>query len=459
MNSDWRSSAADVVIVGGGYSGTMLAAELARRGKRAMPMLDCPPDSLRVVIVEGGGRAGRGAAYSTDEPAHLLNVTAGRMSAWANRPDDFAEAVAGEGYSKADFVPRMRFGAYLTDILQQSKAEVVEGWAVGAERNGAGWTVRLSDGRMVEAKALALAGGNMSPNRPAYARDLPEHLFVNDPWSDSGRAALRRVAASDGEVLIIGTGLTMVDVVLSLDEAGHRGAITALSRRGLVPRGHGASEGPPPQATGVPDGDLMALWRWVRRRSGQIGWRAAVASLRDCTQGLWARLPIESQARFLRHARPWWDVHRHRIAPAVAARLKRLIGEDRLSIRAGRVRSMAATGEGLEVVIAPRGEERERMLKVALAINCTGPSHGLAKTKDPLLADLRDQGAIRADPLGLAIDVAADSRAVGAERLWVVGPLSKAAFWEIVAVPDIRHQVAAVAEAIAQELGDDGGEG
>jgi uncharacterized NAD(P)/FAD-binding protein YdhS len=427
MKSDGRGPAADVIIVGGGYSGTMLAAQLARRGTGA-------------VIIEGGGRAGRGAAYSTDEPAHLLNVTAGRMSAWADRQDDFAKAVAGEGYAPGDFVPRMRFGAYLRDILDQSKAEVVDGWAVGAERDGDGWTVRLSDGRTV-------AG---------TARDLPEQLFVNDPWSDGGRAALRRVAASGGEVLIIGTGLTMVDVVLSLDEAGHRGGISAVSRRGLVPRGHGEAEGPPPQAIGVPDGDLMELWRWVRRRSGQVGWRAAVGSLRDCTQGLWARLPIEQQSRFLRHARPWWDVHRHRIAPAVAARLKRLIGEGRLSIRAGRVRSMAVAGEGLEVVIAPRGGERERTLKVALAINCTGPSHGLARTRDPLLADLRDQGAIRADPLGLAIDVAADSRAVGAERLWVVGPLSKAAFWEIVAVPDIRHQVAAVAEAISQELHEDG---
>jgi uncharacterized NAD(P)/FAD-binding protein YdhS len=442
MKSD--GLAADVVIVGGGFSGTMLAAELARRG-------------VHSVLIEGSGRAGRGTAFSTEEDAHLLNVPAGRMGAWADRPEDFAKAVDGDGYGPGDFVPRKRFGAYLRAIFDEARAsglvKTAQSNAVGTRRLGDRWSVDLDDRSKAEARVLVLAQGNQPPGKLGFARAIPEQLFVNDPWSDDGRAAVAQVAARGEDILIIGTGLTMVDVVLSLDEAGHRGRIVALSRRGLAPRGHAPFDAAPVDLDDVPKGSVLALWRWLRRRGAEAGWRAAVDSLRPYSHALWQALDKCQQRRFLRHARPWWDVHRHRIAPEVAARIARLVGEGRLEIVAGRVSRMRDEDGMLKVEIARRGKpSREREGSYALAINCTGPLGSIASSRDGVLQDLFKAGLARADGLGMGLDVDGGSRLIGAGRAWALGPLTKGKFWEIVAVPDIREQVAAVADDIVVEL-------
>ncbi|MEA1073273.1 FAD/NAD(P)-binding protein [Sphingomonas sp. LY160] len=436
---------ADAIIVGGGYSGTMAAAQLVRRG-------------ISTALVEGAGRAGRGTAYSTPEDVHLLNVPAAKMSAWADQPDHFAQAVAGDGFGPGDFVPRRRFGTYLTDQLEEAKAaglRVVEATAESALRVEGGWAVTLNDGSVLTAKALLLANGNQPPERLRVAEGLSGKAFVNDPWSDEGRAAIRDAVASGGDVLVLGTGLTMVDVVLSLSDAGHGGRIVALSRRGQLPRGHASHDAAPVEADEVPHGSVLGLWRWLRRRASAVGWRGAVDSLRPHSQRLWQSFSPAEQRRFLRHARPWWDVHRHRIAPQIAARLKELIGEGRLEIVAGRVTEMGETGEGVEVSIARRGRalspapSREREY-FALVINCTGPLGSMARSRDPLLRQMLDEGAVEIDALGMGLTVDGDSRA--GDRVWALGPLAKGQFWEIVAVPDIRTQVAAVADDIAKEL-------
>ena len=446
MKSDGH--AAGVVIVGGGFSGTMLAAELARRG-------------VRSVLIEGSGREGAGTAFSTDEDAHLLNVPAGRMGAWADRPEDFAKAMEQDGYGPGDFVPRKRFGAYLRTIFDGALASGLvtsaEANAVGTKRSGDGWSVRLDDGSNVEARALVLALGNQPPEKPGFAREVAEKLFVNDPWSDDGRAAVARAAASGDDVLIIGTGLTMVDVALSLDEAGHRGRIVALSRRGLAPRAHAPFDPAPVGLDDVPQGSLLSLWRWLRRRGAEVGWRAAVDSLRPHSHAVWQALDDRQKRRFMRHARPWWDVHRHRIAPEVAARIAGLVGEGRLEIVAGRIAAMREEDGALKVEIVRRGRlspnlSRKREGSYARAVNCTGPLGSISNSCDGVLRDLFKAGLARADGLGIGLDVNNNSRVAGAERAWALGPLTKGKFWEIVAVPDIRSQVAAVADDIAVEL-------
>ena len=441
MKSD--PAAADVVIIGGGYSGTMLAAQLAQRG-------------LTATSIEGRGRAGRGTAFSTPEAVHLLNVPATKMSAWPDKAGDFADSVAGEGYQPTDFVPRLRFGAYVSAILDEARASgrvtVLDGQAVDVEPADNGWIVTLAGGSQVEAEALALAHGNQPPEPLRVAEGISPRLFVNDPWSDEGRAAVLKVAEEGGDVLIVGTGLTMVDVVLSLDAAGHQGRIVALSRRGLTPRAHAGFEPVSVERDEVPHGSVTGLWRWLRKHGAQLGWRGMIDSLRPHSHALWQSLDEEQQKRFLRHARPWWDVHRHRIAPEVAAVLKRLVGEGRLEIVAGRIKSMRTGNRELVAGIQRRGKSETTEQAFALGVNCTGPLGAIGRSEDGVLRSLFDAGLAKPDWLGIGLDVDGKSRVVGAERLWAVGPLTKGRFWEIVAVPDIRGQVADVAKDISEEL-------
>jgi uncharacterized NAD(P)/FAD-binding protein YdhS len=429
-----------VAIVGGGASGTILAAQLARRG-------------IDSALIDGSGRAGKGVAYSTTEPAHLLNVRAEGMSAWAGDTGHFARRFAAEGGEPRGFAQRRLFGRYLGEILDEAVAsgrtDLVHASATRAERADGQWRVTLDDGSVIDARAVALAIGNQEPESLRAFSGVGER-FIGNPWGEMARSAVEALATDAGDALLIGTGLTMVDLVLSLDAAGHHGRIVALSRRGQVPRSHGDYEPAPVEADEVPHGRVGAIWRWLRRRSADRGWRAAVDSLRPHSHRLWQSLDLDEQRRFLRHARPWWDVHRHRIAPEVAATIHRLIGEGRLQVMAGRVVSAKDAGSGLEVEVRPRGAQTSRQMTFDYAFNCTGPLHSIERTRDPLLRSLLDGGQASPDQLGMGLDV--DERSRAGERLWALGPLTKGRYWEIIAVPDIREQAASVADDIAREL-------
>jgi uncharacterized NAD(P)/FAD-binding protein YdhS len=432
-----------VAIVGGGFSGTILAAELARRG-------------VGSVLIDGSGRMGRGVAYSTTEPAHLLNVRAEGMSAWAGEPDHFARLFEAEGGEPRGFAERRLFGRYLGAILDEAmasgKTEPVDATACSAARGNGGWQVVLDSGERIDADALALAVGNQEPEALSAFTGVGDR-FIRNPWGTDSRAAITDLAALGGAALLVGTGLTMIDLVLSLDAAGHRGRIIALSRRGLIPRSHADFVPVPVERDELPEGSLRGLWRWLRRRGAEVGWRAAIDSLRPHSQRLWQGLDAEQQRQFLRHARPWWDVHRHRIAPEVARKVHDMIAEGRLEVIAGRIISARDSDDALEVEYRRRGAGRSQTLNVAYAFNCTGPLHSIGRTKDPLLRSLFDAGQVRADHLGIGLDVDDRSRAAGGDRLWALGPLTKGRYWEIIAVPDIREQAAAVADDIQKELG------
>ena len=439
MTSDRR---VPVAIIGGGFSGTILAAQLARRG-------------IASALIDGSGRAGKGVAYSTTEPAHLLNVRAEGMSAWAGQPDDFARRFESEGGDRRGFAQRRLFARYLGEILDQATANgtvVLEVSASKATRTEGGWRIALDGDENVEADALVLAIGNQEPESLSAFTGADGH-YLRNPWGAEARAAVQDLAETGGAALLIGTGLTMVDLVLSLDAAGHRGRIVALSRRGLIPRSHADFEPAPVEEADVPSGNLRALWRWLRRRGAEVGWRAAVDSLRPYSHPLWQGFSPEEQRRFMRHARPWWDVHRHRIAPEVAGRVARMVAEGRLEIVAGRIVTARAVDDALEVEYRERRSSSLKAERFAYAFNCTGPLHSMARTRDPLLRSLLDAGQARPDHLGIGLEVDERSRLVGSDRLWALGPLTKGRYWEIIAVPDIREQAAAVADDIAREIG------
>jgi uncharacterized NAD(P)/FAD-binding protein YdhS len=405
------------------------------------------------MLIDGSGRMGRGVAYSTTEPAHLLNVRAEGMSALAGEPDHFARRFEAEGGDRRGFAQRRFFARYLEELLQDAidsgRVDLVHRSAVGAERSGSRWRIAFDDGSSAEAEAVALATGNQEPSALRAFAGAGKRYIAN-PWGAEARAAVEDLATNGGDALLIGTGLTMVDLVLSLDAAGHRGAILALSRRGQAPRGHADFEAAPVEASEVPHGSVRSIWRWLRRRSAEVGWRAAIDSLRPHSHELWQSLDAEEQRRFLRHARPYWDVHRHRIAPEIAATIAQLIADERLQIMAGRILAAKEMPNGIEIEIRGRGADAPQRRTFAYAFNCTGPLHSIEATRDPLLRSLLDAAQIRPDQLGIGLDV--DEKARAGERLWALGPLTKGRYWEIIAVPDIRDQAADVAADIAREL-------
>lgn len=421
----------------------MVAARLARRG-------------IASILIEAGNNAGLGTAFSTLDPVHVLNVPAGNMSAWPEAPDDFATREDGEA---GRFAERRRFGRYLSSILQEAiesgMTEVVPGRAVGARFEEGKWHVELEKGGTIAADSLVVATGNQPPAPLPFAEIAGDRL-IDNPWGARARIAIDDASAKQLDVLILGTGLTMVDVVLSLDAAGHKGRIVAVSRRGLIPKSHDSYDPAPVDWDEVPVGSVREVIAWLRNRSGIVGWRAAIDALRPHSHRLWQALGLRQKKLFLRHARPWWDVHRHRIAPQVARRLADLISSGRLLVIAGRLFSARQLDDDLEVVIKKRGDRTSKRFfarRFGYIFNCTGPLGEISRTRDPLLRQLLDNRLASPDELGIALDVDERSRVRGAERLWALGTLTKGRYWEIIAVPDIRGQAAAVAEDIATELG------
>ncbi|MFN3944794.1 MAG: FAD/NAD(P)-binding protein [Allosphingosinicella sp.] len=420
-------------VVGGGFSGTLQAIQLVRAGV------------TRVVLIEREGAPGRGVAYGTARPEHLLNVPAAKMSAFPDAPDHFADWFAGHGGAPHEFAPRRLYGSYVEQLLADAgdRIEIVRDEARDILP---GEQVVLKSGRRIDADAVVLAVGNFPPGplRGLSEAELPG-IYVPDPWAGDFADGLN----DQDDVLLIGTGLTAVDAALTLDAKGFGGRILALSRRGLAPRAH-RMMAPVPPLGGEPPATCAALTRAVRRAAEGIGWRAAVDQLRPVTQRLWAEAPLEERRRFLRHLRPWWDVHRHRIAPSIAARIAEMEAAGRLRFAAGRIVAAAADGS---VEWRPRGAASSERLRAARIVNCTGPEPNIARAGDPLLDALIASGRIRPDPLRIGIDVDADFRAIGAdgepsETLYAIGPMTRGAFWEIVAVPDIRGQVKALAERL-----------
>jgi uncharacterized NAD(P)/FAD-binding protein YdhS len=400
-------------------------------------------------LIERAERVGRGIAYSTPHGDHLLNVRAAGMSAFPGAPDHFANWFG----DPQGFAERRRYGDYLQALLREAAAEagdrlrVVRGEAVDVASEAGGEAVLLGSGERVEVDAAVLSIGNLPPSVPrTIAAELREGpVFVADPWAGDFTSGL----AEDDVVLLIGTGLTAIDAALMLESSGFGGRVLALSRRGMVPRAH-SEPSQVPQLEEIPPARCTTLLRRVRRAAATIGWRAAVDQLRPATQRLWAAASIEERRRFLRHLRPYWDVHRHRIAPSIAERIRNMVADGRLQFAAGKI---LATG-GARVTWRPRGSASNREEVVARIVNCTGPEADIRRSDELLLRNLLAAGRIRPDACRIGIDIDEEGRVLGKDgiaspSLSAIGPMTRGAWWEIVAVPDIRGQVDALAERLA----------
>ena len=442
-----------VAVVGGGFSGSVFALKFAQ----ANP-------SARVVVIERGRIVGRGLAYGACAPDHLLNVPVSRMELgldpgfadWLmHRRDVLSDALeeAGGELTSA-FVPREMFGAYLeervSDAVSRDRTRglnVVRGEAVGLLEFPARG-VLLADGREIAADIVVLATGNLPPRPPqsrdAWLYDTP--LFVPDPWADDAFDGLEK----DAPVVLLGTGLTMVDVALKLAGSGHTGTMQAISRRGYLPLAHLAGGSWPAFHDPKTHASPRALMRLLRDEADKakaqgVPWQRVMDTMRPAVARVWNGWSTAERAQFIRHLRPRWDVHRHRMAPRIAGRLEALTLSGRLRVMGGRVNGYRRGVDGVDVMFRRRGTTQEHVLSAARVINCTGPRSDMDRLAFPMLADLRRRGLIAPDALGLGIETD-DCAALGSAGhvspwLYALGPLTRPSWWEVVAVPEINAQI------------------
>jgi len=450
---------ARLVICGGGASAVLLLAALKERTWRA----------LTVTVLEPRARLGAGVAYSTTCPAHLLNTRACNMSVNGDA-DDFVQWLIRErgrrGFDWRDdeFAPRQFYGDYLQSALQDIRAapHMQLSWLrSAAERvagGGPGWAVVPAQGVPVPADIVVLATGNEAP--APLGTDLApqaQHLILNNPWEAERKREIPREAA----VLIAGTGLTAVDVVADLLQRRHSGPIVAFSRRALLPRRHGAAVDFPEGLHRAFPSSLRAIVKDVRELVGEDArgdrWRGVMTQLRSMAPALWSAWDLSEQRRFLRHVRPFWDVHRHRLAPRVHATLTRALARGQLSVVRGRLEALeqVAARSGLRATLRQKG--RRQVLEGAVLINCTGPQTHALRLANSLLRNAVADGIARPDALALGLATDPRSRVISrdgaAQRtLYALGTLAHGSQWELTAVPEIREQARRVARDIDQYL-------
>lgn len=446
-----------VVICGGGASAVMLVRALT---KSAVEPLD-------ITIVEERTPVGVGLAYSTPSTSHLLNVPAGRMSADISDAGNFVTWLNAQGsaqtFDAKSFVPRMLYGAYLKDLLALAMADphapvqvrVRHARATGISRAGARhWRLELDGGRQLDAEAVVIATGNERPRAfRVIAHDVHPDRVLQDPWDADAKEKI----PAHANVALLGSGLTAVDVAVELLERGHQGQIKMISRHGLLPRKHAPAlvSGSwlfPPYPESI--ADLVRKTRdEARRTPGDDAWRTTIDALRPNLPAIWGDLSDESKARFLRHVRPFWEVHRHRMAPQVAARLEQAISNAKLVIHRGRIAAIEpARASALNVKLKPHGR-LSQSIGADVVVNCTGPDYNPRATRNPLIASLLGNGFARPDALHLGLDTDDDDRLLSSggnlqENLYAIGPVARGRLWEVTAVPEIRQQAALLSRRI-----------
>lgn len=442
-----------IVVVGGGVSGVALTIHMLALG------------AARVSIVERRQGLGRGPAYGTSDPSLRLNVPAGRMSLFPDRPDDFIAWARARGtdWSASQFLPRQLFGAYvegrLVDAIRAGRGKLWLHRSEAIAASAAG--VTLADGTALASDAVVLATGNQLPAAPAAfsAELLMSSRVVGDPWADGALADI----AADETLLLVGTGLTAVDVLLALHNQGHRGRVVASSRHGLLPRPHlaaddlrrGAVEIDP---SGLPRsiGGLCRRLRDEVRRAAASGvaWQCVVDALRPHTTEIWRSLTLAEQRRFMAIVRPYWEVLRHRAASDLLDALAAWQSRGWVEVVAGRI-TAARERDGVEVDMLPRSGGAAQRRRFDRVILCTGPQTDVRQWSGALYRQLLAAGDLVGDPLALGVMTddrgsVLDDRGRASPWLFTLGSLRRPHLWETTAVPDIVRQAAALARTLAE---------
>jgi uncharacterized NAD(P)/FAD-binding protein YdhS/trehalose-6-phosphate synthase len=453
----------DIAIVGAGFSGTMVAVHLAKLAPR-----------WRVLVVDKDGAFGRGIAYGTEDMLHLLNVPVGKLSAFPDQPDHFLQWLDGQRQelsqlgiqqiSRDTFLPRKIYGRYVRDLFERARQqteglETVETEVVDIEPQGEYLVLLGRNGEAFQAMKAVLALGNFAPGDPP-TKDRRFHRsprYLNLPWSP---AMLRQISQEE-DVMILGSGLTALDLLVGLEHGKAKGTVHVVSRHGLFPQPHQSFA---PQPDWFKDRELphtvRGLLRLLRHEvqlaaAEGIDWRAIIDALRPHTQQIWRSLSIEERRRFMRHARTLWESHRHRVAPSVLAVTNRMAERGQLVSYKARVEAVVETENGMEATIFDRATMSRSKLRVGYVVNCTGPECNYYKLKEPLVLNLLARGLIHPDPLFLGLMAAPNGALLNylgqpSTNLFTLGSVKKGMLFETTAVPELRVQARALAEALTR---------
>lgn len=454
-----------VAIVGGGFSGTMVAAQLlCKTAQSGAPM--------HVVMVDRQTSIAEGAAYRTADARHLLNVPASGMSAWPDRPDDLLNWLRQRDscIGPYTFLERHKYGEYLRATLFQAieqagtltSIEIRREEADSIERGQNGWRVHCRESPSIEAEVVVLATGHRPPVDPLkQCWSGSRARYIVDPWSSLALSAIEK----DESVCLLGTGLTAIDVLQSLGGSARTAPVVAFSRRGLLPAAHAPAPLPPidPRhwlepflraGTGITTRAITQRIRHAVRVAESAGqdWRQAVDALRPHISGIWKALTAGERKRFLRHARAFWEIMRHRMAPTVAEEVGEAARAGIFDVAAARIVSARGDLDGATLSVRRRGESVHESLRFDWVVNCTGPGSGRDYGFPACVAGLIDNGYLEEDTLGLGVQGTPKGQALAngrvIEDLIVIGSLRKADLWESTAVPELRLQAALAADAI-----------
>lgn len=458
-----------ITIIGGGYCGTMTAVHLLQQC--SMP--------VHIVLVNAGNPIAKGIAYSTYSESHLLNVIAGKMSAWPGDAGHFVNWVSKTpGYQDIDpgllaytFLPRALYGHYLEEIWQHALAHkpghvrltVHENMALDIRKNEHGYAVALDNGTMLDTDIVVIATGNSAPRNPPLADKsfyASPHYYAN-PWHAGAVSNIE----NKRDILIVGNGLTMVDTLLGLRENGFTQNIYSLSPNGfaILPHRHTGMV-----YTRLTDElkepyDLLTLLSLsnkhikIVRRLG-LSAEPVIDSLRQHTQKIWQALTPQERRLFYVRLRHFWGVARHRVPIHIHDKLQQMRISNKLRVIAGRITAITETAEGIRVEFYNKKAQENQHILVERVINCTGPESDINYCDNPLLRNLAQSGTLVADDLAIGVMADVSTGQVYshdgklAENMYTMGTNLKGILWESTAIPELRTQAESVARHIAQRL-------
>lgn len=455
-----------IVIIGGGLSGSLTALYLCQQKM----------DNFQIVIIEKSpSQLFKGLAYASDLQVQPLNVPASGMSLYINEPNHFYNWLQANGpkagIEQSDitpdyFAPRQLFGTYLTENLntqlQNCNAEIaiVHDEVINIQQEKDVYSISLDSGKTISCDKVVIASGNQDNHFP-YPITNPVYIngnVITNPWQP---AVLNNIP-NEAPILIVGCGLTMVDVLINLRKNGHKGKLRIVSRHGLIPLPHKMGEHWDLQNKIPEKISVTSLIKYIKSEvklaaAKNIGWQSVIDAIRPYLPQWWNSLSLNDRIRLMEHMKPYWEIHRHRIPASTYAYLQNEIKSGGVAIYGGKIKSLAANQNGIAAAIQLRKTSENISFDVQYLINCIGPLTNLKKSKHRLWQNLFEGEMADTDYFDLGVACTSKGNIINKsglpdKNIFVIGNLRRGKEFESVAIREIRLQANDIAKQISQSF-------